>query len=83
MAITSGEEYELLFTAANSAQAELSTIADSLGVRLILKNKVVSMRDNPIMLERRGRIEALSPRGYDNFDPARRKARSKALSDLI
>jgi thiamine-monophosphate kinase len=71
MAITSGEEYELLFTAANSAGAELSTIADSLGVRLTRIGEVVSMSESPVMLERRGQTEALSPRGYDHFDPAR------------
>jgi thiamine-monophosphate kinase len=74
MALTSGEEYELLFTAPNSAWAELSTIVESLGVRLTRIGEVVSMRDSPIMLERRGRIESLSPRGYDHFHPARSKA---------
>jgi thiamine-monophosphate kinase len=73
MAITSGEEYELLFTAANAARADLSAIADSLGVRLTRIGEVVSRRDNLLMLERGGRTEVLAPRGYDHFDRLAKK----------
>jgi thiamine-monophosphate kinase len=68
MAISSGEEYELLFTAANEARAELAAIADGVGVRLTRIGEVVSRRDSPILLERAGRLELLATRGYDHFD---------------
>jgi thiamine-monophosphate kinase len=71
LAISGGEDYELLLTSRPSAESELVKAAGECQIPLIRVGEVVA-RDAadavpPLLLRRVGEVGPLAPRGYDHF----------------
>jgi thiamine-monophosphate kinase len=71
LAVSGGEDYELLLTARPSAEAELVKAAGECQVPLTRVGEVAA-RDavsavSPLLLRRGGEVGPLMPRGYDHF----------------
>ncbi|MEK7829512.1 MAG: AIR synthase-related protein, partial [Acidobacteriota bacterium] len=70
-AVSGGEDFELLFTADKSHEAELMALADDCRLRLTRIGEIVSVpqdRSLPVaVLTRTGEVKPLSIRGYDHF----------------
>jgi thiamine-monophosphate kinase len=64
MAIDSGEEYELVFTARPADRERLTEMSRSLGVRVTQIGEVVERKG--LYLEMEGLIEAIEPSGYEH-----------------
>jgi thiamine-monophosphate kinase len=67
--LSSGEEYELLFTAPKRIASDLEALGDSLGIILTPIGEVIPKGDYPLQLSRGGRLESLATKGYDHFAP--------------
>lgn len=70
MAVSGGEDYELLLTARLKAEAELMEISRECQVRLTRIGEITAANEvgeAKLFLRRDGRVQALSARGYDHF----------------
>jgi thiamine-monophosphate kinase len=71
LAVSGGEDYELLLTANPSAEAELMKAAGECQVPLTRVGEVVARNAgsamSPLLLRRGGEVGPLAPRGYDHF----------------
>lgn len=68
LAVSGGEDFELLFTADPKNEAELMTLAAGCPLRLTRIGEVVSAGQSPLLqLRRDGQLTPLPARGYDHF----------------
>ncbi|MBL8168039.1 MAG: thiamine-phosphate kinase [Acidobacteria bacterium] len=68
LAVSGGEDFELLFTANTENEAALLMLADECRLRLTRIGEIVPADDTPaIQLRRANKLSPLSPRGYDHF----------------
>ena len=65
LALSGGEEYELLFTASPANTAPLSRLAETLRLRLTAIGEVVANRG--LQLERNGLFEPVQPSGFEHL----------------
>jgi len=65
MALSSGEEYELLFTAPPERANALAELSDELGVRLTEIGEIVAQ--NQLQLMQHGAVESIQPSGYEHL----------------
>jgi thiamine-monophosphate kinase len=65
LALNSGEEYELLFTAPPRNAEALAALSISLNVKLTAIGDIVVMKE--LQLERDGSLESISPSGYEHL----------------
>ncbi len=67
LAISGGEDYELLFTSHHASQNALQKIAQTSGVRLTCIGEIIEKITDPIFLNRDKNIQPLRIQGFDHF----------------
>jgi thiamine-monophosphate kinase len=69
LAVSGGEDYELLLTASREMEKGLREVADACGMRLTCIGEIVALdeRASRLWLRRDHRVEPLAARGYDHF----------------
>lgn len=65
LALNSGEEYELLFSASPEKSLEIENLAQALGIRITAIGEVVASKG--LQLEVRGSLQPLAPSGYEHI----------------
>jgi thiamine-monophosphate kinase len=65
LALSGGEDYELLFTAPPASATALTRLGVALGVRLTAIGDIVAAKE--LQLERNGLFESIPPSGFEHF----------------
>jgi thiamine-monophosphate kinase len=67
LAVSGGEDFELLFTASNSVKAQLIEAAENCHVKLTRIGEIIEKSGNPLSLRKNGDVKPLLVHGYDHF----------------
>jgi thiamine-monophosphate kinase len=65
LALNSGEEYELLFTASPEARQSVANLSATVGVEITAIGEIVAGRG--LQLVREGSLESILPAGYEHL----------------
>jgi thiamine-monophosphate kinase len=67
LALTGGEDYELLFTAPKKVRAKISSLSHSLGVPITCIGEILPEKEGLQLIKEDGRIQFPSRLGFDHF----------------
>jgi thiamine-monophosphate kinase len=67
LAVSGGEDFELLFTAGDDVKAQLIEAAENCHVKLTCIGEIIEKRGNPLSMRRNGDVKPLLVHGYDHF----------------
>lgn len=70
MALSGGEDYELLLTANRADENNLQKLANDYGLQLSCIGEIINQTTENIFLRRNGKIESLKIKGFDHFNVA-------------
>jgi thiamine-monophosphate kinase len=67
LAVSGGEDFELLFTASDDVTAQLIETAENCRVQLTRIGEIVEKNGNPLSMRKDGDVKPLLVQGYDHF----------------